>query len=583
MTTPNSHLPPRAGLVQRYGPLTAIVVAIALVAVLVTKAGNEGVNQAAGGARATVGAAGAAGAPAEMPISYDKAKAEGRERSITWVDNCDPATGRIKVPTVYAPPCVPRFTGDNGGATGTGVTADKITVVYYLAPENGDILAALAGNLDSRDATKETVSKFVEMLNATMATYGRKVDLVFFEAKAAANDALAARAEAQEVIDKYKPFASINGPALTPAYAEELAAQGVVCIGCGGSLADQAFQDNAPHLWGAAASPEEWINIVSEYISKRLANRPAKWAGDQALRSATRKFGVVNFEQDPPQFSALTNVGETCEAETGWKFAAHETYLLTNINDRAPTIIAKLKAERITTVIFMGDPIMPARLTAEATKQGYFPEWVVTGTVLTDTTVFGRQYDARQWEHAFGLSQLAVSIPREEVDSWKLHQWYFGAPPKAEKTSPVIWANIIPLFDGIHMAGPALSDKAFQQGMFNLPAAGGGPTSPRISYGDKGTFRIIDPKTCKSDTGRIDYLGTDDMVEVWWDPTVAGPDEQGSTAVKGKYRYANGGRRYLPGQQSDAEADAFKTEGSVLEFKIRPDVDRAPDYPSPRR
>jgi hypothetical protein len=71
------------------------------------------------------------------------------------------------------------------------------------------------------------------------------------------------------------------------------------------------------------------------------------------------------------------------------------------------------------------------------------------------------------------------------------------------------------------------------------------------------------------------------MVEVWWDPTVAGPDEQGSTEKTGKYRYANGGRRYLPGQMPSTDPDAFKVEGSVLEFQTRPDVDRAPAYPAP--
>ena len=49
---------------------------------------------------------------------------------------------------------------------------------------------------------------------------------------------------------------------------------------------------------------------------------------------------------------------------------------------------------------------MPIYLTQAATAQGYFPEWLVSGTVLTDSTVMGRQYDQRQWAHAFGLSVL---------------------------------------------------------------------------------------------------------------------------------------------------------------------------------
>jgi hypothetical protein len=585
-TPPSSHLPTRAPAIQRYGPLVAIVVAIVLVGTLVTVTGRDGANQVSAGRNTgsggSGGGSGEGGGPA-TPISYEQAKAEGKERSTTWVDNCDPATGRVKMPTVMAFPCVPKFTGDNGGEVFPGVTADKISVVYYTPPASGDVLSQLAGNVDTIDDTRATITKFVEMFNDLAETYGRKVDLQFYEGKAAAaNDATAARAEAQEVIEKFKPFASIGGPGLTPAYAEEMAANEVICVACGTSLADKAFQDNAPHLWGVQASPEEWLTNVSDYIGKRLANRPAKWAGDPVLRTATRKFGVVNFEQDPPQFSAIANAGDACDRVTGWRPAVRETYLLTNMTDRAPTIIAKLKAEKITSVVFMGDPFMPAILTPEATKQNYFPEWIVTGTVLTDTTTLGRRYDPRQWEHAFGLSQLAVSVPREQTDPWVAHQWYFGSTPKASKTQAVLWGSVFLFFNGVHMAGPNLTDESFRQGMFNLPVAGGGPTTPRVSYGDHGAFKILDPESCTQDKARIDYLGTDDMVEIWWDGAYNGPDEQG-TDGKGKYRYANGGKRYLAGQHLTTDADAFKQEGAVLEFKERPTSDRAPTYPAPKK
>jgi hypothetical protein len=591
MTTPTTDsrpqsLPTRAPAVQRYGPLAAIVAAIVLVATLVTVTGRDGANQVSAGGRNTGAGAGngseGGGGPA-MPITYEQAKASGKDSSTTWVENCDPSTGRVKMPTVSAFPCVPKFSGANGGDVFPGVTADKISVVYYTPPQSGDILAQLAGSVDTIDDTKATVSAFVEMLNGLAETYGRKVDLQFYEGKqAAATDATAARAEATEVIERFKPFASIGGPGLTPAYAEEMAANNVICVACGTSLADQAFQDNAPHLWGVQASPEQWLTNVTDFIGKRLANRPAKWAGDPGLRSSPRKFGVVNFEQDPPQFSAIATVGDKCKEVNKWSPAVRETYLLTNMQDRAPTIIAKLKAEKITTVVFMGDPFMPAVLTPEATKQNYFPEWIVTGTVLTDTTTLARRYDARQWEHAFGLSQLAVTVPREQTDPWTLHQWYFGTTPKAAKTQAVLWSSIFLFFNGVHMAGPNLTDETFKQGMFNLPVSGGGPTTPRVSYGDHGAFKIVDQETCAQDKPRIDYLGTDDMVEIWWDGTYNGPDEQGNDG-KGKYRYANGGKRYLPREQPTTDADAFKVEGSVLEFKERPARDKAPTYPSPRK
>ena len=57
--------------------------------------------------------------------------------------DCDLATGRIKVPAFGAPPCMPAFSGDNGGATYQGVTKDSISVVWYRPKEDPAVTAAL--------------------------------------------------------------------------------------------------------------------------------------------------------------------------------------------------------------------------------------------------------------------------------------------------------------------------------------------------------------------------------------------------------------------------------------------------------
>ena len=51
---------------------------------------------------------------------------------------------------------------------------------------------------------------------------------------------------------------------------------------------------------------------------------------------------------------------------------------------------SRLKEAKVTSVVFLGDPIMPIYLTKAATDQDYFPEWIITGTVLTDSTTLGR-------------------------------------------------------------------------------------------------------------------------------------------------------------------------------------------------
>lgn len=61
-------------------------------------------------------------------------------------------------------------------------------------------------------------------------TYGRTVRLVTVEASGGAADDAAARADAIRIADDVGAFAAIGGPSQTNAYADELAARGVLCL-----------------------------------------------------------------------------------------------------------------------------------------------------------------------------------------------------------------------------------------------------------------------------------------------------------------------------------------------------------------
>ena len=65
------------------------------------------------------------------------AKDLGIEGDYTWSEHCDTSTGRLKMPLVVPPPCVPLFEGDNGGDTGNGVVffsvSDPVTPAALLA------------------------------------------------------------------------------------------------------------------------------------------------------------------------------------------------------------------------------------------------------------------------------------------------------------------------------------------------------------------------------------------------------------------------------------------------------------------
>ena len=101
MTPRSATPPPRSSFVARFGPLAVILVALGLVAWM-SSTGSDSVSTASGpGSESKTGSANAS-----LPIYYQDAEEEGDLDQYDWGDDCDPETGRIKVPSLYAPPCV---------------------------------------------------------------------------------------------------------------------------------------------------------------------------------------------------------------------------------------------------------------------------------------------------------------------------------------------------------------------------------------------------------------------------------------------------------------------------------------------
>ncbi len=572
--TPRTVTPvPRLGLARRFGPLAAIIVAIALVAAIASSGHDQRSVTAVGAS----GAARGAERDPTLPITYQEAKQDGTLSKEHFGANCDTKTGRIKLPSVYAPPCVVAPKGVKGGATFQGVTAKTITIVLYQ-PADLDLAAVLQAKLDPQPKIAKTEEAFLDMFQHTFNMWGRKI--VIKRLKGSGVDETSARADAVKVDEELHAFASLGGPSQSPSYADELASRHVLCINCGLGVPDSVFQDNAPYMWGPLQTPEQFLLNLGDYVVNRLLHHKASHAGDPAFRSRERTFGVVHFEQDPPVFSDVERLVTAQGKKRGFEAVAQLTYqlILDKLGEQARTIIAKLKAEKATTVIFLGDPIMPINLTKTATEQNYFPEWIITGTVLTDTTVLGRLYDPRQWSHAFGISSIPVPTGQRNAEGWRLHKWYFGTDPTAKLVAPLIYQNIQQFMLGVHMAGPKLTPDTFRGGMFKYPVSGGGPTAVQVSYGNRKVFDAPEIGF----PGKPDYLAVDDMSEIWWDAKTKATDEQGKDGI-GVVRYANGGRRYLPGKMPNRPDDAFKLKGSVFKYDTPPPRDRPPSYPSPRK
>jgi hypothetical protein len=124
-------------------------------------------------------------------------------------------------------------------------------------------------------------------------------------------------------------------------------------------------------------------------------------------------------------------------------------------------------------------------------------------------------------------------------------------------------------FTGVHLAGPDLTAKSFRAGLFRFPSEQTTtPTRLHLSWGRHGIWKTVD------------VTGGDDATVIWWDPNASGPDEVGRDG-KGLYRYADEGKRYLPGQWPKQPVGLYDDATSITVLNSLPPEDAPPSYPSP--
>jgi len=548
---------------KRYGPI-AVVLAVVIGAIVLFGGGDD--EETAGGT------SDGADQPAEdsgLPLTFQEAEEAGED--IDWGEGCDTDRGRVAVPLNNAAPCVEPWEegADNGGATSPGVTAESIKVIVYQGepdPLQQAIVGEAGADTDPADTAQAAVD-YLRMLEDVYETYGRTLDVEIVAASGGPSDATAAQADARTIIDK-QPFAVIGGPAQTPVYWQELVDAGILCMGAC-SLAEgwDVVADAAPYLWPTGLAPEQADRHLAEMVGTQLVGGNAEFAGDEAMQDQERVFGWVQAETETGEYADRNEeFDRILSEEYGGEVVARSTYIFNPAaaQETATTVIARMRDAGVTTVIMSTDPLIPANITSEATKQGYFPEWVIGPSVLADTTIFGRSFDQQQWANAFGIGLPTARADNSLSDAFFVYDWYYG------EEAPVNTVNVVlpgpeRLMLGIHLAGPELTPQAFAQGLFRFPPNESGKTFTYQSWGEELW-------------GRADYNSSDDATAIWWDPDATGEDEAGNEGV-GMMRYVDGGTRYLPGQWPEDPIPFFEEEGSVAIYDELPESDALPDYP----
>jgi hypothetical protein len=476
--------------------------------------------------------------------------------------------------------CKPAFSGDNGGATYTkGVSGDKIQAVFYVGNTGASLAeepAASATVCGYPNPTPEQFDKTIEMfarfLNKNYQTYGRTVDFKVFRAQALSTDSAGTRAEAVKVDQQIKPFLLVNS--FANEFVDETARRGIVNFG-GVGLSGAFLKSHAPFVFQLGHDTDTGNELLAEYIGKRVHPYPSQWTGDDATqgpgkasgfsppRGITRKYAIV-YPGDAAQ--QLTTIGpDLASRMVKWGVPASQirTYGYqsdaTTWSAQSATLVAAMRNEGVTDVMFLVNPAFVSFFTLQATQQQWYPEYIITdfATQATSSTwraiaggpVVNGQNTYSQGKRAFGLNMAGApsltqakckSSPTEER-AYAAFKWAAadagqpGLEPASGFVSPFLgmWVSM----PGIENAGPRIDPGTFRDGMWKIKVV------PPVQRTDN-LFGY----------GPGDYSGSQDAVEVWFNPT---KNTRTAKDPPGEFEYVADGMRYTFGQFPRAKTEVF--------------------------
>ncbi len=437
-------------------------------------------------------------------------------------------------------PCVPKFVGDNGGATYQGVTKDTIKVVRFRATPNEQVDAIFGqkGLATSEEDDKAFQQAAISFINKHYEFYGRKVvfEEIVGDCPTTPPDYDKCNAAAQEVV-KRKPALIYWNTSLYASVFDIWAKAGIPTIG-GSAFDVNLFTGRRPYRYDLAMDGTQSADHIAEYYCKKMVKKNADHSGAViharvgARGQVMRKLGIVVPEIEANVLTAK-RVAEKVKACGGGDspIFTYESDIERATEQTAATV-AGLIENRVTTVTCMCDPIAPVFLTKGMTANSYFPEFLLPGLGLLDYDIIGQLYDSQQMQHAFGPSQLGQVTNLDATDPalvWRAEG--HSGHPCGQNGCGLNWAYVNAVGIAIQAAGPNYNPLNLERGMLNLPPAGG--WEPKHN-----------PSLVLYKYGPNDYTGTQDVREVYWSQTATSPVD----GSRGAYLSTDGGRRYVLGQ-----------------------------------
>ena len=173
------------------------------------------------------------------------------------------------------------------------------------------------GSDESLATERDTTQDYVDYFSAALRALRADGQAGHVKASGAPDDAVAAKADAIKVATELHTFASFGGPGQTTAYADELAARGVLCVGDCVIAEPQSFLDRhapvrvADH--GVAGTGERTLGRVRRQAARHRQGRVRR---RRACGRSGACFGVVHYDDDAGTFAKSVQALRSARSRT---------------------------------------------------------------------------------------------------------------------------------------------------------------------------------------------------------------------------------------------------------------------------
>ncbi len=492
-----------------------------------------------------------------------------------------------------APPCVPFFEGDNGGATYKGVTEDEIRVVVYYdgegnavagdgevddLPPDGTICdvdkppntdrGCFAENTGQDSTWVRFVRAYSNYFNSRYQTYNRRIHFYVYWGACCSQQFVPEskkRAIAADIDDRLDPFATLNHTIFTyyrDAFVDAISQRGVFVFGGGAGMTGlepykaSYFQSYAPKVWSYAPDIEHWAELYADYVCTKMppgstVQHATGGVGLNGLpfNGRPRKFGFISTSDVgyPGVQEFARQAAEQLKARCGivpaeWvKYTYHGAICCSDVQVREGTEnAAKLKQADVTTLLWLGG--FEFFTGQGGDRVGYYPEVVHAGDGAVERNTFGRFQNQNWQRNAWTVSlQLRYLSPEESIPNQACKEGDPNLTRAKCDLAQAFFREYYLLFRAIQAAGPRLTPESVDRGLHAIPRISS--TNPDLA-------------SCFFDSPG-DYTCVKDQMEMWWDASGRAPGHNSP----GCWRLVQGGRRYLVGDWPSTD-EVFKPEGA---------------------